>query len=69
MVRCMLIGRGVRMRMNDQTKLMYALEHIDHLYDLIEGNYWEDYLYDNVRSMEVILEAQLDEINKKKFRR
>ena len=57
------------MRMNDQTKLMYALEHIDHLYDLIECNYWEDYLYDNVRSMEVILEAQLDEINKKKFRR
>lgn len=57
------------MRMNDQTKLMYALEHIDHLYDLIEDNYWEEYLYDNIRSMEVILEAQLDEINKKKFRR
>ena len=55
--------------MNDQTKLMYALEHIDHLFDLIEDNYWEDYLYDNIRSMEVILEAQLDEINKKKFRR
>ena len=57
------------MRMNDQTKLMYALEHIDHLYDLIEDNYWEEYHYDNIRSMEVILEAQLDEINKKKFRR
>ncbi len=57
------------MRMNDQTKLMYALEHIDHLYDLIEDNYWEEYLYDNIRSMEVVLEAQLDEINKKKFRR
>tara|TARA_B100000945_G_scaffold186541_1_gene149578 strand:- start:12068 stop:12241 length:174 start_codon:yes stop_codon:yes gene_type:complete len=57
------------MKMNDQTKLMYALEHIDHLYDLIEDNYWEEYLYDNIRSMEVILEAQLDEINKKKFRR
>ena len=41
------------------------LEHIDHLYDLIEDNYWEDYLYDNIRSMEVILEAQLDEINKR----
>ena len=51
------------MRMNDQTKLMYALEHIDHLYDLIEDNYWEEYLYDNIRSMEVVLEAQLDEIN------
>ncbi len=57
------------MRMNDQTKLMYALEHIDHLYDLIEDNYWEEYLYDNIRSMEVVLEAQLDEINKKKLRR
>ena len=55
--------------MNNETTLVFALEHIAHLHDLIEGNYWEDYLYDNVRSMEVILEAQLDEINKKKFRR
>ena len=35
------------MRMNDQTKIVYALEHIAHLYDLIEDNYWEDYLREN----------------------
>ena len=57
------------MRMNDQTKIMYALEHLAHLYDLTEDNYWEEYLYDNIRSIEVILEAQLDDINKRKFGR
>ncbi len=57
------------MRMNDQTKIMYALEHLAHLYDLTEDNYWEEYLYDNIRSIEVVLEAQLDDINKQKFGR
>tara|TARA_B100001778_G_scaffold334970_1_gene349959 strand:+ start:869 stop:1036 length:168 start_codon:yes stop_codon:yes gene_type:complete len=55
--------------MNDQTKIMYALEHLAHLYDLTEDNYWEEYLYDNIRSIEVVLEAQLDGINKRKFGR
>ena len=32
------------MKMNDQTKLMFALEHIAPLEDLIEGNEWENYL-------------------------
>ncbi len=49
------------MRMNDQTKLVYALEHISHLHDLIDGNYWEDYLRENLYSLEYILEAQLTE--------
>ena len=57
------------MRMNDQTKIMYALEHLAHLYDLTEDNYWEEYLYDNIRSIEVVLEAQLNDINKQKFGR
>ena len=47
--------------MNDQTKLVYALEHIAHLHDLIEGNYWEDYLRENLDSLEYVLEAQLIE--------
>tara|TARA_B100000131_G_scaffold277602_1_gene281549 strand:- start:738 stop:905 length:168 start_codon:yes stop_codon:yes gene_type:complete len=47
--------------MNDQTKLVYALEHISHLHDLIDGNYWEDYLRENLYSLEYILEAQLTE--------
>ena len=54
------------MKMNQQTKLMFALEHIDHLYDLIEGNQWEKYLRENLYSMEYILEAQLEETYKRK---
>tara|TARA_B100000287_G_scaffold351212_1_gene340244 strand:- start:268 stop:462 length:195 start_codon:yes stop_codon:yes gene_type:complete len=49
------------MRMNNQTKLVFALEHIAHLHDLIEGNYWEDYLRENLNSLESVLEAQLTE--------
>ena len=45
--------------MNNQTKLMYALNHLTHLHDLIEDNYWEDYLRENIESMEYVLEAQL----------
>ena len=55
-------------RMNDQTKLMYALEHIAHLHDLIEGNYWEDYLRENLDSLEYVLEAQLTDIELKRRR-
>ena len=54
------------MRMNDQTKIVYALEHIAHLYDLIENNYWEDYLRENLDSIEYVLEAQLTDLYKKK---
>ena len=54
------------MRMNDQTKIVYALEHIAHLYDLIEDNYWEDYLRENLDSIEYVLEAHLTDLYKKK---
>ena len=55
-------------RMNEQTKLMYALEHIEHLHDLIEGNYWENYLRENLDSLEYVLEAQLTDIELKRNR-
>ena len=55
-------------RMNDQTKLMYALEHIAHLHDLIEGNYWENYLRENLDSLEYVLEAQLTDIELRRKR-
>jgi len=55
-------------RMNDQTKLMYALEHIAHLHDLIEGNYWENYLRENLDSLEYVLEAQLTDIELRRNR-
>ena len=54
------------MRMNDQTKIVYALEHIAHLHDLIDGNYWEDYLRENLDSIEYVLEAQLTDFYKKR---
>ena len=53
------------MRMNDQTKIVYALEHIAHLHDLIDDNYWEDYLRENLYSLEYVLEAQLTETYKR----
>ena len=46
-------------RMNDQTKLVFALEHISHLHDLIEGNKWEKYLKSNLVALEYELERQL----------
>jgi hypothetical protein len=47
------------MKMNNETKLVFALEHIAHLSDLIEDNYWENYLRENLESLEYVLEAQL----------
>ena len=55
------------MRMNNQTKLVFALEHVAHLHDLIEGNEWEHHLKQSLVSLEVELERQLDnEIERKK---
>ena len=55
-----------QMRMNDQTKIVYGLEDIARLDDLIEDNYWEDYLRENLDSIEYVLEAQLTETYKRK---
>ena len=57
------------MRMNNETKIVFALEHIAHLHDLIEGNYWEDYLRENLDSLEYVLEAQLIEETFRKQKR
>ena len=54
------------MRMNSQTKLVFALEHIAHLHDLIEDNEWEHYLNDSLCTLEFELERQLAlELSKK----
>ena len=53
--------------MNNQTKLVFALEHVAHLHDLIEGNEWEHHLKQSLVSLEVEFERQLDnEIERKK---
>tara|TARA_B100001029_G_scaffold163700_1_gene154014 strand:+ start:34 stop:207 length:174 start_codon:yes stop_codon:yes gene_type:complete len=47
-------------RMNLETKLVFALEHVAHLHDLIEDNEYEHYLNDHLTSLEYEFERQLD---------
>ena len=54
------------MRMNTQTKLVFALEHVAHLHDLIEDNEYEHYLNDALCTLEFELERQLaNELHRK----
>ena len=46
-------------RMNNHVKLVYALEHVAHLEDLIEGNEYEPYLSQSLSTMKYELERQL----------
>ena len=46
--------------MNNETKLVFALEHIAHLEDLIEGNEYEHYLNDSLTTMKYEFERQLN---------
>ena len=46
-------------RMNNHVKLVFALEHVAHLEDLIEGNEWEQYLSQNLSTMKYEFERQL----------
>ena len=45
--------------MNTQTKLVFALEHIAHLYDLIEDNEYQESLTASLSDLERELERQL----------
>ena len=45
--------------MNNETKLLFALEHILHLEDLIEGNEWETHLHRSLSSFKCEIERQL----------
>ena len=47
-------------RMNLETKLVFALEHVAHLEDLIEGNEWEQYLEQSLSTMKYEFERQLE---------
>ncbi len=46
-------------RMNNETKLVFALEHIAHLEDLIESNEWESFLIQPLTTMKYEFERQL----------
>ncbi len=56
-------------RMNNHTKLVFALEHIAHLHDLIEGNEYEHHLNQSLTTMEVELERQLHNEQTKRSRK
>ena len=45
--------------MNNETKLVFALEHIAHLEDLIKGNDWEEFLIQPLTTMKFEFERQL----------
>ena len=55
--------------MNKQTKLMYALEHIDHLYDLIEENEDEEQLKEHLIYLDSELTKQMCNELKRKLNR
>ena len=57
------------MPMNKQTKLMYALEHIDHLYDLIEENEDEEQLKEHLIYLDSELTKQMSQELKRKLNR
>ena len=46
------------MPMNLTTKLVFALEHVAHLHDLIEGNEWEHHLNQSLTTFEYELKRQ-----------
>jgi len=45
--------------MNNHVKLVYALEHVAHLEDLIEGNEWETFLSQPLSTLKYEFERQL----------
>ena len=45
--------------MNLETKLVFALEHVAHLEDLIVYNEWETYLTQSLSTMKYEFERQL----------
>ena len=46
-------------RMNEETKLVYALEHVAHLEDLIKDNEWESFLIQPLTTLKFEFERQL----------
>lgn len=50
--------------MNDKTKLLLALQQIDNLTKLLEGNVYEGFLYNHLISMQLELKRQLSHYGK-----
>ena len=56
------------MRMNQETKLMYAMEHIAHLEDLFEDLTDEALLQASLRDIKLIVNRQLSYVKQRKIR-
>ena len=54
------------MKLNQQTKLMYMMEHLLAIEDLIKNNIDEALLSASIRDIKFILERQLQGINERK---
>tara|TARA_B100001094_G_C17378349_1_gene415681 strand:- start:190 stop:354 length:165 start_codon:yes stop_codon:yes gene_type:complete len=54
------------MRMNNQTKIMLAQEHLEHLKDLLEDNADGALLTASIRDINMILDRQLERLNNRK---
>tara|TARA_R100000008_G_scaffold77254_1_gene57573 strand:+ start:945 stop:1115 length:171 start_codon:yes stop_codon:yes gene_type:complete len=52
--------------MNNHTKLVFALEHVAHLEDLIKDNQWEAFLNHSLVSIKIELERQLKQEQSKR---
>ena len=48
------------MKMNNETKLVFALEHTAHLSDLIEGNEYEQHLRGALSTLHFEFKRQLE---------
>ena len=57
------------MRMNNYTKLVFAIEHILHLEDLIKGNEWEHHLNSSLSQFKFEIERQLKNEQAKRERK
>ena len=57
------------MRMNNYTKLVFALEHVAHLEDLIQEDEWENYLIHPLSTIKFELERQLKHEQSKRERK
>ena len=53
-------------RMNDHIKLVFALEHVAHLEDLLHQNEWENYLIHPLSTIKIELERQLKQEQSKR---
>ena len=52
--------------MNLETKLVFALEHVAHLEDLLHQNEWENYLIHPLSTIKIELERQLKQEQSKR---